>query len=59
VINLEDGKPHSVRYETDNLFTFHHINAYEVDGCLVVDIAGYENAEVLNNNKIKIIDKIS
>ena len=35
-------------YETDNLFTFHHANAYEEDGQIIVDIAAYNSGEVMD-----------
>lgn len=43
---MEDGKVNPVIYETDQLFLFHHINAYEEDGEIIVDVAGYNDAEV-------------
>lgn len=46
MINMDDGKLHPVTYETDRLFLFHQINAYEEDGEIVVDVAGYNDAEV-------------
>ncbi|CAL8110499.1 unnamed protein product [Orchesella dallaii] len=60
VISMEDGKVHPVTYETDQLFLFHHINAFEQDGELIVDVAGYSDGEwvghittkdTLNNGK--------
>lgn len=43
---MKTGKPHPVRYETDQLFLFHHINVYEENGEIIVDVAGYNDAEV-------------
>lgn len=43
---MDDGKEHPVVYETDNLFLFHHINAFEENGELVVDVSGYDDGEV-------------
>jgi carotenoid cleavage dioxygenase-like enzyme len=34
-------------YETDPFFCFHHINAFEVDETLVLDVAAYDDAEVI------------
>ncbi|CAL8110501.1 unnamed protein product [Orchesella dallaii] len=43
---MEDGKLHPVIYETDKLFLFHHINSFEQDGELIVDVAGYDSDTV-------------
>jgi len=45
---MTDGSVHPVTYETDHLFTFHHINTYEENGFLVVDVAGYNDASVMS-----------
>jgi len=45
---MEDGKLHPVIYETDQLFLFHHINAFEQNGELIIDVAGYNTGEVYN-----------
>ncbi|ODM91952.1 Beta,beta-carotene 15,15'-monooxygenase [Orchesella cincta] len=45
VISMDDGKLHPVIYETDQLFLFHHINAFEQDDELIVDVAGYSDGE--------------
>jgi carotenoid cleavage dioxygenase-like enzyme len=34
-------------YETDPFFCFHHVNAFERDGTLVVDLLAYDDAEVI------------
>jgi carotenoid cleavage dioxygenase-like enzyme len=34
--------------ETDAFFAFHHLNAFEIDDELVVDINAYEDADVIN-----------
>jgi beta,beta-carotene 9',10'-dioxygenase len=36
-------------YETDPFFCFHHINAFERDGELVVDLAAYDDAEIIQS----------
>lgn len=33
-------------YESDAFFTFHHINAYEEDDQIVVDVAAYDRGDV-------------
>ena len=47
VISLADG---SVRgeYTTDAFFAFHHINAFEQDGELVMDVCAYDDAEIIH-----------
>lgn len=34
-------------WETDPFFCFHHVNAYEQDGELVIDLLAYDDAEVV------------
>jgi len=34
-------------YETDPFFCFHHINAFERDGEVVVDLCAYDDAEII------------
>lgn len=43
---MEDGKSSEVVYESDAFFTFHHINSYELNNCIVVDVVAYNDAEV-------------
>ncbi|XP_037029629.1 beta,beta-carotene 9',10'-oxygenase-like isoform X2 [Bradysia coprophila] len=47
VVSLTDGKNHPVVYEADPFFTFHHINAYEEDGQIVVDVAAYDRGDMV------------
>ncbi len=35
-------------YETDAFFTFHHINAFERDGDVVVDLCAYEDPSIID-----------
>jgi beta,beta-carotene 9',10'-dioxygenase len=35
-------------YETDAFFTFHHINAFERDGELVVDLCAYDDPSIID-----------
>ncbi|KAJ6616396.1 Beta,beta-carotene 15,15'-dioxygenase, partial [Pseudolycoriella hygida] len=56
VASLTDGKIHPISYESDAFFTFHHINAYEEDDQIVVDVAAYDRGDVvmsLESSKVK------
>lgn len=37
------------RYESDPFFAFHHVNAFERDGELVVDLVGYDDATIITD----------
>lgn len=56
MVSLTDGKIHPVVYEADPFFTFHHVNAYEEDGQIVVDVAAYDRGDVSHTRLDKIID---
>ena len=34
------------RYFTDPMVVFHHVNAYEEDGCLLFDVIAYEDGSL-------------
>jgi beta,beta-carotene 9',10'-dioxygenase len=36
-------------YETDAFFCFHHVNAFERDGELVIDLCAYEDPEIIRS----------
>jgi carotenoid cleavage dioxygenase-like enzyme len=46
VIDLETGKLRG-SYSTEAFFAFHHVNAFERDGELVIDLCAYEDAEIV------------
>jgi len=51
VASLDDGQIQQIDYEADAFFTFHHINAYEEDDQLVVDVAAYKNGGMVGSLK--------
>lgn len=46
VIDQRTRKPVPVRFYTDPLVVFHHVNAYEEDGCIVFDIIAYDDSSL-------------
>jgi carotenoid cleavage dioxygenase-like enzyme len=46
VIELETGKLRGT-YEGDPFFAFHHVNAFERDGEIVIDVCAYRDAEIV------------
>ncbi|XP_034721918.1 beta,beta-carotene 15,15'-dioxygenase-like, partial [Etheostoma cragini] len=46
VISRETGKAVSTRFYGDALVVFHHVNAYEEDGHVVVDLVSYEDCNL-------------
>jgi carotenoid cleavage dioxygenase-like enzyme len=47
VVDRESGRLRGT-YATEAFFTFHHINAFERDGELVVDLSAYDDASVID-----------
>jgi carotenoid cleavage dioxygenase-like enzyme len=47
VIDRNNGKLIRV-YETESFFTFHHVNAFEHDGKIVLDIVAYRDASIID-----------
>jgi beta,beta-carotene 9',10'-dioxygenase len=48
VIDRETGALRGT-YETDAFFCFHHVNAFERDGELVVDLVAYEDSSIIDS----------
>jgi len=46
IISLADGGIRG-EYRTDAFFAFHHINAFERDGQLTMDLCAYDDAEII------------
>jgi beta,beta-carotene 9',10'-dioxygenase len=46
VIDLDSGKLRGT-YESEACFAFHHVNAFEQDGELAIDLCAYDDAEIV------------
>uniref|UniRef100_G1PR13 Beta-carotene oxygenase 1 n=1 Tax=Myotis lucifugus TaxID=59463 RepID=G1PR13_MYOLU len=46
IVDQRTGKPVSTKFYTDPMVVFHHINAYEEDGCLLFDVIAYEDSSL-------------
>lgn len=54
VIRKSTGEVLKAKYMSEEpFFTFHHVNAYEVDGQLVVDVVAYSSPEIINKLYLK------
>ncbi|XP_045595941.1 beta,beta-carotene 15,15'-dioxygenase [Procambarus clarkii] len=54
VIRKSTGEVVKVKYISEEaFFTFHHVNAYEVEGQLVVDLVAYPSPEIINKLYLK------
>ncbi|XP_034411672.1 beta-carotene oxygenase 1, like [Cyclopterus lumpus] len=53
VVNKMTGKAVSTRFFGDALVVFHHINAYEANGHVVLDLIAYENSDLYEMFYIK------
>ncbi|XP_077610336.1 beta,beta-carotene 15,15'-dioxygenase [Crocuta crocuta] len=46
IIDQRTGKPLPTKFYTDPMVVFHHVNAYEEDGCLLFDVIAYEDGSL-------------
>ncbi|XP_042775314.1 beta,beta-carotene 15,15'-dioxygenase isoform X3 [Panthera leo] len=46
IVDQRTGKPVPTQFYTDPVVVFHHVNAYEEDGCLVFDVIAYEDGSL-------------
>lgn len=44
----KDSGRHVASHETDPVFAFHHVNAFEEDGAVVIDFVAYEDATIID-----------
>lgn len=55
VVRLEDGAILPQMYTADAFFCFHHINAFEDNGHLVVDLCAYDDIQVIFNTYMEVL----
>lgn len=53
VVAKSTGRPLSTKFLTDQMFVMHHVNTYEDDGHLVVDVCAFEDASFIKSLKIE------
>uniref|UniRef100_A0A8C0JPF9 Beta-carotene oxygenase 1 n=1 Tax=Canis lupus dingo TaxID=286419 RepID=A0A8C0JPF9_CANLU len=46
IIDQRTRKPVPTKFYTDPMVVFHHVNAYEEDGCLFFDVIAYEDSSL-------------
>ncbi|XP_030874927.1 beta,beta-carotene 15,15'-dioxygenase, partial [Leptonychotes weddellii] len=46
IIDQRTRKPVPTKFYTDPMVVFHHVNAYEEDGCLLFDVITYEDSSL-------------
>ncbi|XP_070533122.1 beta,beta-carotene 15,15'-dioxygenase-like [Ptychodera flava] len=57
VVNSRTGEVHSTEYTADAFVCFHHINAYEDDGHIVVDLCTYKDEEGIYKASVEEMTK--
>lgn len=58
IINRHTGEIEG-RYECEPFFAFHHINAFEQDDSIILDIAAYEDASIIQSYYLSAIEQAS
>ncbi|XP_045113690.1 beta,beta-carotene 15,15'-dioxygenase-like [Portunus trituberculatus] len=57
VVRRDTGEIITTKYASDAFLTFHHTNAYEEDGHLVVDLCAIKSGEVISQFLLKNLSK--
>lgn len=58
VVRRSDGQLLDTSYIASPFFVFHHINAYEEDDHIVLDLCAYEKGEVVNALYVKSLEEV-
>ena len=54
VVSRSDGKIVG-SYHTDPFFAFHHVNAFEIENKLVLDIVTYQNDDIIRSLYLDVV----
>ncbi|XP_007452601.1 PREDICTED: beta,beta-carotene 15,15'-monooxygenase [Lipotes vexillifer] len=57
IIDQRTRKPVLTKFYTDPMVVFHHVNAYEEDGCLLFDVIAYEDSSLYQLFYLANLDK--
>ncbi|XP_061538356.1 carotenoid-cleaving dioxygenase, mitochondrial-like [Phycodurus eques] len=57
LIPKKTGKVSSLKYLAQPLSTFHQINAFEEDGCLIVDLCASDDGQAISNYNVQNLRK--
>ncbi|XP_070561443.1 beta,beta-carotene 15,15'-dioxygenase-like isoform X2 [Ptychodera flava] len=57
IIEQESGKPIDVKFFSSAFFCFHHINAYEHDGHIVLDVCAHNDIEIIESMSFSHLKK--
>lgn len=58
VVRRSDGQLLDTPYISAPFFVFHHINAYEEDNHIIMDLCSYDNGEVVNSLYVKALEEL-